>query len=645
MRRSIQRNLLVSTGILTLTITTHLQTMRVFFPSVAWYLKDTIGVASTTLALYVLIVMAVGFFAAGLKIILGQRTALFLTGFVIALMRVLEQFVISPSADLWISIIGCGSFALFFPIFVAHLRTKGAQIGGPILAYGLFLGLALDSTIHGFGHTLDLSWIPGPLPILTTLIQSLGIMTLLSFEFYPSQDVPTDTHWRENLAFIALGPFLLLQVIILQNQGWISEISGITGEWGFVFVLAGNLCAVAGVFWGYKNQHLFQPTFSIAVGFLIPALVFLLMQPGWIFLLTLLVIQLLFGWSWAYMGNLTLRACRKGLLRTTILTTLGLLLFILLAFMYYAALDLPLPIYREAILPISAVLFGLTFLGLSLQAPKATTMSHVIHEPLIFSGSLLLLSLFYLVFTPPPPDPEPPSGKAVKIMTYNIHSAYNVEGRQDPEAIAKVIIESEADIVAIQEISRGWLVNGSTDLTAWLSHRLGMQVIFKGTTGPMWGNAILSKYPILQMNFGKLPSLGIPLERGYLQAKIDLGYQAPINIFATHLHHVESEPIIRYAQLVELLRKWGKRPQSIILGDLNTRPEEDEIQLLFDAGLVDSWSVAGSGAGNTYSSDDPFKRIDWIWHTPDMISQDAKVLRSNASDHLPVIVTILPQDE
>jgi len=172
-----------------------------------------------------------------------------------------------------------------------------------------------------------------------------------------------------------------------------------------------------------------------------------------------------------------------------------------------------------------------------------------------------------------------------------------------------------------------------------------MQAVFKGTTGPMWGNAILSKYPILQIGFGKLPALGTPLERGYLRVEVDIGYDRPLNIFATHLHHVENAPIVRYAQLTELIRVWAKRPYSIILGDLNAGPEDAEIELLMHAGLIDSWSESGAGAGNTFSSEDPFKRIDWIWHTEELVVQDARVPRSIASDHLPVIVTILPQSE
>jgi len=228
------------------------------------------------------------------------------------------------------------------------------------------------------------------------------------------------------------------------------------------------------------------------------------------------------------------------------------------------------------------------------------------------------------------------------VMTYNIHSAYNIQGRQDPEAIACEIERSEVDILALQEISRGWLVNGSTDLVSWLSKRLGMQVIFRGTTGPMWGNAILSRYPILSHTYGPLPALDTPLERGYLWARIDIGTEQPLNILATHLHHIESEDFVRLAQSEELIHIWNGTPRTILLGDLNALPGAIELKPILEAGFVDSWQETGRGDGFTYSSGKPFKRIDWIWHTPDLVVRDITIPDTTASDHLPVVVTIEP---
>jgi endonuclease/exonuclease/phosphatase family metal-dependent hydrolase len=228
----------------------------------------------------------------------------------------------------------------------------------------------------------------------------------------------------------------------------------------------------------------------------------------------------------------------------------------------------------------------------------------------------------------------------MRVMTYNIHSSYNIEGRQDPEAIARVIEDSGADIIALQEVSRGWLINGSTDLTTWLARRLEMRVLFKGTTGPMWGNAILTRYPVLESGSGTLPLAGSLLGRGYLWATFDVDSQPPIQIIATHLHHLEPEVAVRLAQVPVLLDYWDHAPRSVILGDLNARPGEPDMDMIIQAGLIDSWAEAGSGDGYTFDSDEPFQRIDWIWHTDDLVALDVEVLTSTASDHLPVIITL-----
>ncbi|NIN36019.1 MAG: endonuclease, partial [Gammaproteobacteria bacterium] len=59
------------------------------------------------------------------------------------------------------------------------------------------------------------------------------------------------------------------------------------------------------------------------------------------------------------------------------------------------------------------------------------------------------------------------------------------------EAIAQVMEKSEADIIALQEVSRGWVINGRLDMLTWLSQRLHMPYVFGSATGPLWGNAVL----------------------------------------------------------------------------------------------------------------------------------------------------------
>jgi endonuclease/exonuclease/phosphatase family metal-dependent hydrolase len=76
------------------------------------------------------------------------------------------------------------------------------------------------------------------------------------------------------------------------------------------------------------------------------------------------------------------------------------------------------------------------------------------------------------------------------------------------------------------------------------------------------------------------------------------------------------------------------------MGDFNARPDWDQIGLLTRSGWVDSWVEAGMGDGYTSSSGNPQFRIDYVFHTSDMVAIDAGVFQSTASDHLPVIVDI-----
>jgi endonuclease/exonuclease/phosphatase family metal-dependent hydrolase len=225
-------------------------------------------------------------------------------------------------------------------------------------------------------------------------------------------------------------------------------------------------------------------------------------------------------------------------------------------------------------------------------------------------------------------------------MTFNIHSGFGSAGRHDPEAIAKAIEDSGADVVAIQEVSRVRLLDGGTDLAGWLSRRLGMPFLFHGEEEPIWGNAILSRYPILEHGQGALPEGGALITRGFLWAEIDLGGETPLFLIATHLHHIEADHNVRLEQVPVLLDLWGGRPLTVLLGDLNAKPEWEEMQLIYDAGLIDSWAETGGGDGFTWPATGADKRIDWIWHTADSVVIRAEVIQTLASDHLPVLAVI-----
>jgi endonuclease/exonuclease/phosphatase family metal-dependent hydrolase len=350
------------------------------------------------------------------------------------------------------------------------------------------------------------------------------------------------------------------------------------------------------------------------------------------------IAQFVFGWSLAAIAMATAPPTTGGMARTSISLNLGLLVFLGLTFAYYVSLDLPLPVSRDSLLPAAAVAFGLTVVAATVRLP-VRGLPRPAAAFIAVAGVFLPVMVFSLL-QPDPPAARSPTGAPLRVLTYNIHSAYDSDGAQDPEAIARVIESTEADIVALQEVSRGWLLDGSTDLVAWLARRLQMQVLFAGTTDPVWGNALLTRLPVLESGSAPLPLAGTHFPRGYLWATIDAGLPEPLLVIVTHLHHVESEHAPRLAQVPVLLGFWDQRPYSILLGDLNSEPGYAEMQLIADAGWVDSWAEAGTGDGLTWPAVDPFERIDWVWHTPDLRAVDAAVPATTASDHLPLLVSL-----
>jgi endonuclease/exonuclease/phosphatase family metal-dependent hydrolase len=166
---------------------------------------------------------------------------------------------------------------------------------------------------------------------------------------------------------------------------------------------------------------------------------------------------------------------------------------------------------------------------------------------------------------------------------------------------------------------------------------------FAGAADTIWGNAILSRYPIADSGVVRLPREGVPLARNYQWAELDLG-AGRLRVVVTHLHHLEGPEgaSVRLAQIPRLLEGVAGRRATVLLGDLNAEPGSREIALLRGAGLADAFQAAGGGADDelTYSSARPERRIDYVWLSPDLRANGFAATTATASDHRGVAVTV-----
>jgi endonuclease/exonuclease/phosphatase family metal-dependent hydrolase len=385
--------------------------------------------------------------------------------------------------------------------------------------------------------------------------------------------------------------------------------------------------------YAWKNPWLSRMRWWLLVpgGALAFALIFAAV-PGWMFALGSLLGLVSSGVLLAsILGGIGKSNSRTGIGQLSFGLGLGLLLFYLLITLYYVSLLLPVPISRAALAPAAGMGLMLCALVAARQPRRALAPSN--WRLVRWSSLLMVLPVSVLIVEA---LSSPPSitgtGHAVRVMTYNIHGAYGLNGRQDVEAIARVIESADTDIVVLQEIERGWLLEGSTDLLPLLSRRLRMPYAIMGAvTDPISGNAILSLYPIVATGQGGLPSSGTLVGRGYLWAQIDVGAGQTLRVITTHLHHEPEGSDVRVAQADALLQAWGRHSQTVLAGDMNAVLGSPEIQMLLSAGFMDSWAAAGQG-------DRP--AIDWIFFTPDLIARNVMKIESPASDHPAVVATI-----
>jgi endonuclease/exonuclease/phosphatase family metal-dependent hydrolase len=615
-----------------LTVVFGLQLLRLMVATTVSVYRERLGASLTSLALFAVGTILLGLLAGPVARLLGQRRALLLSAGGVALVRLVVQLVPDALVRWLLATVGVVLFLWFVPVWLG-LGRAGAGGG---LRLALLLGLAVDTALHGLHGSWDYAWSVTlwPVVLAALLAAALGALALVPTPGPPGPGVTAPGgRLVAVLPLAGIGPALFLHALVWQNLGWQA-------------VVGGRSPPQVSCWSCWPTWPAWSPVRSPP-------------RPGttaWNFLgqaaaATLLVV-------------LTRRAtepdregpAHPGSGRTTFSFILGMLLFVLLVFGYYAAYDVVLPFDNRVLLLIAAVLLGLAGLGAA-QSGRSRRGGPVPdgREPwppglaaVSVGVALLLAPAAFWASAPGPVGAEPDlgerSGPLVRVMSYNIHFGFDVEGWSDLEATARTIEASGAEVVGLQEVSRGWYVNGSTDMLAWLQRRLRMpHASFAGASDAIWGNAILSRYPIVDGGVALLPREGVPLRRSYLWVELDLGAEQRLRTVVSHLHHIQSPDgaRVRQAEVPRLLDGVAGRSTTVVMGDLNAEPGSREMTMLRAAGLVGAFQAGGGTPPDepTYSSD---RRIDYIWLSPDLAASGFDATTGTASDHRGVVATVRP---
>ncbi|MEU4717284.1 endonuclease/exonuclease/phosphatase family protein [Micromonospora purpureochromogenes] len=225
----------------------------------------------------------------------------------------------------------------------------------------------------------------------------------------------------------------------------------------------------------------------------------------------------------------------------------------------------------------------------------------------------------------------------VRVAAYNIRMGFGIEGRFDPDALARAV--GRADVVVLSEVDRGWLLNGGHDTLDLLAERLDMPYVFAPAADPLWGDAVLSRWPLAAARTRRLPAVGAPTGAQALGVTVDLGADVRLAVVATHLQPPPGrEPVVQARAVASFALGYAAGRPLVVAGDLNTEPGAPGFAEFTRAGLVDA--LAAARPLPTSPADDPREQIDHVLVSPGLTGVDAVAPRGTASDHLPVAVTV-----
>lgn len=259
----------------------------------------------------------------------------------------------------------------------------------------------------------------------------------------------------------------------------------------------------------------------------------------------------------------------------------------------------------------------------------------------------------------------------MKVLTYNVHGWQAPDGRPNRDLVADVIAESGADLVGLNEVFQP----ASSPAGPAVAERLGMFFAFGPTVPaapqpdhPPYGNAFLSRWPILAFAAHHLTPKTAYGQRGLLEARVLPPSGHSFTVYITHLdHRSEAVRLEQWAAAQTWLARDRGRPH-LVIGDFNAlaaadyptpealagltsyqaqrgwpAPAFDLVAQVARAGYADAAQLAGQVAAPTYPAHDPERRIDYIF----LPQTWASALRGcwrvvtpaamAASDHLPVL--------
>jgi len=241
-----------------------------------------------------------------------------------------------------------------------------------------------------------------------------------------------------------------------------------------------------------------------------------------------------------------------------------------------------------------------------------------------------------------PADERPPvADGTLQVLDWNLHYGVSTGPGVELDEMVDVIAGSGAQLVTLQEVSRGWVMGGGSDMATYLEQRLGMHSAFVPAADRQFGNMVLWDESLgdgTDVDPTALPYGAGPQRRSAVSVTLDVD-GTPLRVTSVHLQHRMGNIDTRLDQIAALLDAEPVVGARLVAGDLNAEPGWPEVALFEAAGLTSAVDEAGDPLSSTFPSDAPSSRIDWIFGAGVSFS-DVEVLDVRQSDHRPLVATV-----
>ena len=234
---------------------------------------------------------------------------------------------------------------------------------------------------------------------------------------------------------------------------------------------------------------------------------------------------------------------------------------------------------------------------------------------------------------------------SIRLATYNIHKCRGLDRRTNPERIAAVIAELDADVVAIQEVLDVHNGRPEFDQARRISARLGGYDRCFGENrtlhGGPYGNMTLSRFPVqICQNYDL--TWRHRERRGCLRTDVSLSDEAVLHVFNVHLGtgFIERRHQARRLLSDQVLNQVERRGPRIVVGDFNEWTRGLTSRLMKDA-FEAVEPRAFLRYARTYPGVLPVLHLDHFYYDSQLALKSFRLHRSRtalvASDHLPLV--------